>query len=135
MGLVTADLSFMSVTRAVAVLTGEVVAPGSPLVLLVKPQFEAGRVEASRGKGVIRHPDIHRRTLAEVAEAFAGAGADIVAAMPSPITGAAGNLEFLLHARTPAAGRPGVDRTTTTAGLSDLVDRTVTEAHGEKATG
>jgi 23S rRNA (cytidine1920-2'-O)/16S rRNA (cytidine1409-2'-O)-methyltransferase len=134
-GLVTADLSFMSVTRAVAVLTGEVVAPDSPLVILVKPQFEAGRVEASRGKGVIRHPDIHRRTLAEVAGALADTGADIVGAMPSPITGSAGNLEFLLHARTPPAGRPVADRSPTASGLSDLVDRAVAEAHGEKATG
>ena len=133
--LATADISFMSVTRAVPVLTGEVVAPDSPLLILVKPQFEAGRVEASRGKGVVRHPDIHRRTLAEVAGAFAGAGADIVGAMPSPITGSAGNLEFLLHVRTPPAGRPAGERSPTVAGLTDLVDRAVAEAHGEKATG
>ena len=62
--LVTADLSFISATRAVPVLVGESVTPGSSLVVLVKPQFEAGRVEASRGRGVIRDPDIHRRTLA-----------------------------------------------------------------------
>ena len=134
-GVVTADLSFMSVTRTVAVLTGEVVAPDSPLVILVKPQFEAGRVEASRGRGVIRHPDIHRRTLGEVAGALAAAGADIVGAMPSPITGSAGNVEFLLHARTPRAGRPVADRSSTAAGLTDLVDRAVAEAHGEKAKG
>ena len=54
--LVTADLSFISVTRAVPVLVGEVARAGAPVVILVKPQFEAGRVEASRGKGVIRDP-------------------------------------------------------------------------------
>jgi len=101
---VVADLSFISATRAVPVLTGEVVAPGSPLVLLVKPQFEAGRVEVSRGRGVIRDPDIHRRTLGEVATALEDAGAVIMGAMPSPITGHAGNVEFLLHARTPGGG-------------------------------
>ena len=113
--LVTADLSFISVTRAVPVLAGEVVAPDSPLVILVKPQFEAGRAEASRGKGVIRDPAIHRRTLGEVAAALDSAGAVIMGAMPSPITGHSGNVEFLLHARTPrgpaATGTDGRRRT------------------------
>jgi len=133
--VVTADLSFMSATRAVAVLTGEVVAPDSPLVILVKPQFEAGRVEASRGRGVIRDPDVHRRTLAEVAGALAEAGTDIIGAMPSPITGSAGNVEFLVYARTPPAGRPVADRSPTAPGVADLLDRAVAEAHDEKATG
>ena len=136
--LVTADLSFISVTRAVPVLVGEAVAPGAPLVLLVKPQFEAGRVEASRGRGIIRDPEIHRRTLLEVGRALSAAGADIMGAMPSPITGSAGNLEFLLHARAPepgptgtAPGHPG----TALPDLADLVDSAVDEAHGEKGTG
>ncbi len=68
--LVTADLSFISVTRAVPVLVGAVAVPGLRWSFLVKPQFEAGRAEASRGRGVIRHPEIHRRTLQEVADAL-----------------------------------------------------------------
>ncbi len=133
--LVTADLSFISVTRAVPVMMGEVVRPGSSLVILVKPQFEAGRVEASRGRGVIRDPDIHRRTLLEVCRTVSGAGADIVGLMPSPITGSAGNLEFLLHARTPAASSGGTVPTGTGTGVPDLVDAAVAEAHGENGTG
>ena len=74
-------------------------------MLLVKPQFEAGRAEASRGKGVIRDPAVHRRTLGEVADALDAAGAAIMGAMPSPITGPAGNVEFLLRARTPERRR------------------------------
>ena len=101
-GLVTADLSFISVTRAVPVLVGEVARPGAPVVVLVKPQFEAGRAEASRGRGVIRDPEVHRRTLGEVSGALDAAGAVIMGVMPSPITGPAGNIEFLIHARTPA---------------------------------
>lgn len=101
--LVTADLSFISVRQAVPVLVGEAVIPGAPVVVLVKPQFEAGRVEASRGKGVIRDPRVHRRTLFEVAGALDAAGADIMGAMASPLTGGAGNVEFLLHARAPLA--------------------------------
>ena len=111
--LVVADLSFISATRAVPVLVGDVAKPGSPLVVLVKPQFEAGRVEASRGRGVIRDPDVHRRTLGEVATALVDAGAVIMGAMPSPITGHSGNVEFLLYARTPGGGRSRVSPTWT----------------------
>jgi 23S rRNA (cytidine1920-2'-O)/16S rRNA (cytidine1409-2'-O)-methyltransferase len=104
--LAVADLSFISATRAVPALTGDVVAPGAPLVLLVKPQFEAGRAEASRGRGVIRDPDVHRRTLGEVATALQAAGAVIMGAMPSPLTGHSGNVEFLVYARTPGGSGP-----------------------------
>ena len=122
--LVVADLSFISATRAVPVLTGPVALPGAPLVVLVKPQFEAGRVEASRGRGVIRDPEVHRRTLGEVATALVDAGADIMGAMPSPLTGHSGNVEFLLYARTPDAGRTG-----TGAPLDPMLDAAVAEAH------
>jgi 23S rRNA (cytidine1920-2'-O)/16S rRNA (cytidine1409-2'-O)-methyltransferase len=132
-GVVTADLSFISATRAVPVLVGEVVAPGSPVVILVKPQFEAGRIEASKGRGVIRDPGIHRRTITEVAGALADAGAEVLGVMPSPITGSAGNIEFLVHARTPSAGSsapigavPDID---------GLVERAVAEAHAENRPG
>ena len=124
--LVTADLSFISLTRVVPVLVGEVAAAGAPIVVLVKPQFEAGRVEASRGKGVIRDPAVHHRTLGEVTGALQAAGAAIMGVMPSPITGSAGNVEFLVHARAPMAAtgdaspRPQVEA---------MVDGAVAEAH------
>ncbi len=107
--VVTADLSFISLTRAVPVLAGEVVRPGGTLLLLVKPQFEAGRAEASRGKGVVRDPVVHRRTLGEVVIALRAAGADIMGAMASPITGQQGNVEYFLcaSARRGRRGRTG----------------------------
>jgi len=135
--LAVADLSFISVARAVPVLVGEVVAPGAPIVILAKPQFEAGKSEASRGKGVIRDPEIHRRTLGEVASALQAAGAVIMGAMPSPITGSAGNIEFLLHARTPR--RHGSEAGTTRGpessdfDVSAALDAVVAEAHGTQA--
>jgi 23S rRNA (cytidine1920-2'-O)/16S rRNA (cytidine1409-2'-O)-methyltransferase len=98
--VVTADLSFISASRVVATLVGEVALPGSTVIILAKPQFEAGRAEVSRGKGIIRDPVLHRRALGDVAAALASAGAQVVGVMPSPITGAAGNIEFLIHART-----------------------------------
>lgn len=66
---------------------------------LVKPQFEAGRAEASKGSGVVRDATVWRRVLGEVADAFAARGTPVVGAMASPITGATGNVEFLVHVR------------------------------------
>ena len=97
--LVVADLSFISLRTVLANLAA-LAAPGADLVLLVKPQFEAGRQEASRGRGVIRDPVVWRRVLGEVASAVEARGGAIMGAMVSPITGADGNVEFLLHART-----------------------------------
>jgi 23S rRNA (cytidine1920-2'-O)/16S rRNA (cytidine1409-2'-O)-methyltransferase len=133
--VVTADLSFISVVRAVPILVGEVAVPGAPVVVLVKPQFEAGRAEASRGRGVIRDPDVHRRTLGEVASALEASGAAIMGAMPSPITGSAGNVEFLLYAHTLSAHDPtacsGSAPTHGAGGahVTDLLDEAVAEAH------
>jgi len=102
--LVVADLSFISLATVAPVLAGELAAPGADVVVLVKPQFEAGRAEVSRGKGVIRLAGVRRAALGRVASAFASQGATIMGAMASPLLGPAGNAEFLLHARahTPA---------------------------------
>jgi 23S rRNA (cytidine1920-2'-O)/16S rRNA (cytidine1409-2'-O)-methyltransferase len=96
--LLVGDLSFISL-RAVLPGLVELVRPGGDLVLLVKPQFEAGRAEAARGRGVIRDRQIWRRVLGEVSSAAQAAGTAILGAMPSPITGTTGNVEFLVHAR------------------------------------
>jgi 23S rRNA (cytidine1920-2'-O)/16S rRNA (cytidine1409-2'-O)-methyltransferase len=96
--LVVADLSFISLRTVLPVLV-PLVEPGGDLVVLVKPQFEAGRPEAARGSGVIREPEVWRRVLEEVATAAAESGADRMDEMESPLTGADGNVEFLLHLR------------------------------------
>jgi 23S rRNA (cytidine1920-2'-O)/16S rRNA (cytidine1409-2'-O)-methyltransferase len=102
--LVVADLSFISLRTVLPNLVA-VAAPGADLVLLVKPQFEAGRREASQGRGVIRDPEVWRRVLDEVAGAVRALGGAIMGVMVSPIRGAEGNVEFLLHARlAPAVG-------------------------------
>jgi len=82
-------------------------APAADVVLLVKPQFEAGRAEADRGRGVIRDPEVWHRAVDDVVYALEGRGAAIMGAMVSPITGADGNVEFLVHARTSPAAAPG----------------------------
>jgi 23S rRNA (cytidine1920-2'-O)/16S rRNA (cytidine1409-2'-O)-methyltransferase len=126
--LVTADLSFISVVKAVPILVGPVAVPGAPVVILAKPQFEAGRGEVSRGKGIIRDPEIHRRTLGEVAGALEAAGAVIMGVMPSPITGSAGNIEYLIHARTPLTGSVATGDDAT-GSVSAMLDSAVAEAH------
>jgi 23S rRNA (cytidine1920-2'-O)/16S rRNA (cytidine1409-2'-O)-methyltransferase len=100
--VVTADLSFISLRTVLPALLA-VSRPGADLVLLVKPQFEAGRQEVAKGRGVIADPIVWRRVLDEVKVALIGHGADIMGAMVSPLTGADGNVEFLLWARAPAA--------------------------------
>jgi 23S rRNA (cytidine1920-2'-O)/16S rRNA (cytidine1409-2'-O)-methyltransferase len=103
--LVVADLSFISLGTVAAALLG-LAGPGADLVVLVKPQFEAGRQEVSRGRGVISDPAVWRRALDAVVAALEDSGAVIMGAMASPLTGADGNVEFLLHAVAPPAGAP-----------------------------
>jgi 23S rRNA (cytidine1920-2'-O)/16S rRNA (cytidine1409-2'-O)-methyltransferase len=76
------------------------------MVLLVKPQFEAGREEVSRGRGVITEPTIHERVRHEVADHLTDLGCRVAGWTESPIAGADGNREFLVHAITPATGAP-----------------------------
>jgi 23S rRNA (cytidine1920-2'-O)/16S rRNA (cytidine1409-2'-O)-methyltransferase len=97
--LVVADLSFISL-RTVAPALVALASPGADLVVLVKPQFEAGRIEASKGRGVIRHPEVRERAVAGVRSAMEAAGAAMMEVMESPLTGADGNVEFLAHFRT-----------------------------------
>jgi 23S rRNA (cytidine1920-2'-O)/16S rRNA (cytidine1409-2'-O)-methyltransferase len=127
--LVVADLSFISLRTVLPNLLA-VAAPGADLVLLVKPQFEAGRHEADRGGGVIRDPVVWRRVLEDVVRALAGHGAAIMEAMVSPITGAQGNVEFLVHARTPALSAPGAASVPVPPGpdLASIVDAAVAAA-------
>jgi len=102
--LITADLSFISLVTVLPVLCGPVGVPEADLVLLVKPQFEARRAVVARGRGVVRDPEVWRSTLERVTSALVDAGTGIMGAMVSPLTGPAGNVEFLVHARRGAGG-------------------------------
>ena len=101
--LVVADLSFISITRVLTPLLG-VCCSGGQLVLLVKPQFEAGRAEVDRGSGVIRDPAVHQRVCDEVSAALVAQGCEVLGWTESPLTGAQGNREFLVHARLGRSG-------------------------------
>jgi 23S rRNA (cytidine1920-2'-O)/16S rRNA (cytidine1409-2'-O)-methyltransferase len=99
--LVVADLSFISLRTVAGALLAQA-AEGADVVLLVKPQFEVGREEASRARGVIVEPEQWRRAVTGVMDALAQRGAAIMDLMVSPLKGADGNVEFLLHARAGA---------------------------------
>jgi 23S rRNA (cytidine1920-2'-O)/16S rRNA (cytidine1409-2'-O)-methyltransferase len=100
---VVADVSFISLTVVIPTLVG-LCQPGAPMVLLVKPQFEAGRIEVARGRGVITDPAVHDRVRGEIAAALESAGCAVRGWMDSPIRGAEGNREFLVHATTDRKG-------------------------------
>jgi 23S rRNA (cytidine1920-2'-O)/16S rRNA (cytidine1409-2'-O)-methyltransferase len=94
--LVTADLSFISLRLVIPALV-RCADPGAVFVLLVKPQFEAGKEEVGRG-GVVRDPDVWRSILASVGEASRREGLEVTETMASPLLGPAGNVEFFVRA-------------------------------------
>lgn len=93
-GLITIDVSFISLAHILPVLP-PLVAPGGRVVALVKPQFEAGRDDVGKG-GIVRDPAVHARVIDEVTAAAAAVGLKRLGLEPSPIEGAEGNREFLL---------------------------------------
>lgn len=102
--VVVADLSFISLALVVPALA-MVSSPSADLILLVKPQFEAGRGEVGRG-GVVRDPAVWRRVIGTVAEACRASGLAPQAIMASPLPGPSGNVEFLVHAAKGREERP-----------------------------
>jgi len=99
--LLVMDVSFISAT----LLLGPVVAAAPGLkeaVVLVKPQFEAGRGHVGKG-GIVRDPAVHKLAVDKVADCMESLGWEVAETIPSPITGAEGNHEFLLYARRPEA--------------------------------
>ncbi|HEX4836636.1 MAG TPA: TlyA family RNA methyltransferase [bacterium] len=105
--LVTVDLAFISlrlVWKAIAAL----VRPGGDVIALIKPQFEAGRAHVGRG-GVVRDPTVHEAVLRSALDTAAAAGLVPLALTPSPVTGPAGNIEYLVHLRPAPAASASVD--------------------------
>lgn len=98
------DVSFISLRVIAPVVLGELAAPGADIVALVKPQFEAGRAVVSKGRGVVRDPEVWRQVLEGTISATAALGAATMGAMVSPLLGAEGNVEFLLWLRAGAGG-------------------------------
>jgi 23S rRNA (cytidine1920-2'-O)/16S rRNA (cytidine1409-2'-O)-methyltransferase len=115
--LVTCDVSFISVAIALPPAL-RLAAPGWQALVLVKPQFEAGRAEAP--KGVVRDPAVRRRVVRKVAEALIAAGGEVLGVIDSGLPGPKGNHEFVLY----LANRP-------TPQLPADLDRWIAEAVGD----
>ena len=102
--LVTCDVSFISVRQALPPVL-RLAEPGWEALVLVKPQFEAGRPDVKGG--VVRDTDVRRRVLREVAEAAIAWDAETRAVVDSGLPGPKGNREFFLHlAHRPGAALP-----------------------------
>jgi 23S rRNA (cytidine1920-2'-O)/16S rRNA (cytidine1409-2'-O)-methyltransferase len=96
--VVTIDVSFISLRHILPVVP-PILTVQADVVALVKPQFEAGRDDVGEG-GLVLDPAVHQRVVDEIRGAARAVGLNPVAMTPSPITGATGNQEFLLHLRS-----------------------------------
>ncbi|MES2985074.1 MAG: TlyA family RNA methyltransferase [Pseudomonadota bacterium] len=95
--LIVCDASFISLKKVLPAALA-LTAPTARLVTLIKPQFEVGKIEVSRGKGVIRDAALHAQVCADITDWVGGLGWKVEGIATSPITGPKGNVEFLLYA-------------------------------------
>jgi 23S rRNA (cytidine1920-2'-O)/16S rRNA (cytidine1409-2'-O)-methyltransferase len=102
-GLVTIDASFISSKILFPVTRNWFETQGGAALVLVKPQFEAGRSQVSRGKGVVRDPAVHRQVLLDVLGSAQQAGYAINGVIRSPLLGPKGNVEFLAYLEYPSS--------------------------------
>jgi 23S rRNA (cytidine1920-2'-O)/16S rRNA (cytidine1409-2'-O)-methyltransferase len=98
--LVVVDASFIGLGKLLPAVA-RCLATGGELVALVKPQFEVGREEAARSKGVVRDPEVRARAIAGAEDDVKAAGLDVLATCDSSLEGPKGNLEAFVHARKP----------------------------------
>lgn len=94
--MLVADLSFTS-TRSMLTHFATLLNKKGNAAVLVKPQFEAGRKEVSKGRGIIRDKAIWERVLHEFIDGAIDAGLEVTGLAISPVTGGKGNVEFLAH--------------------------------------
>lgn len=93
--LAVIDVSFISLTLVLPKVV-EILETPSDIVALVKPQFEAGREQVGKG-GIVRDEAVRAETVEKVIDAATALGLECVGRMESPIQGAKGNVEFLVH--------------------------------------
>ena len=120
--LITMDVSFISV-RLLLPVVHEWLTPEGQAVILIKPQFEAGKGQVGKG-GVVRDPETHRQVLEDVLRFAASHGYEIKGLIPSPIKGPSGNIEFLAWL---GLGSPDAD-----FDLDQVIQVVLYEAHPEE---
>lgn len=121
--LAVADVSFISLTRVLAALRALLLETGEAL-LLVKPQFEVGRQRVGKG-GVVRDPAAHAEAIATVIAAARELAWQPAGLVASPLTGPAGNHEYLLWVVPPGHGEHDAERCDWSERIATLVKATL----------
>ena len=106
--LVTVDASFISIKLLLPVIQNWL-APAGEVIALIKPQFEAGKLDVARGRGVIRDPAVHRQVLEDVLSYAQAQGWRLHGLIRSPLLGPKGNVEFLAWLSAGADSLPALD--------------------------
>ena len=106
--LVTIDASFISLKILLPAVRGWLPPEGGDVVALIKPQFEAGRVHAARGEGVIREPQVHRQVLEDVLSFAQEEDYALHGLIRSPLLGPKGNIEFLAWLKYLTEEKPAI---------------------------
>lgn len=115
------DVSFISLTKVIPPAL-ELLDETKELVMLIKPQFEAGREKVGK-KGVVRDPAVHEEVIEKVVSFAEGSGLSAEGLTYSPVKGPEGNIEYLIHVKNAEEGATPFDR--------EMIGRVVALAHEE----
>lgn len=124
--IVTVDVSFISTGKVFPVIK-DLVKPNGDILVLIKPQFEAGKNKVGK-KGVVKDQEVHREVLLGCMETAEKAGLGCIDATFSPITGPQGNIEFFLHLKTNQPMNPELP-----GRIQSLVEQAHHELGGKKS--
>lgn len=106
--MVVIDVSFISLQQVLPAVT-RWAGPSATLVALIKPQFEVGPQAVGKG-GIVTSEEARERAVADITACTTNLGLDVLGVIPSPITGAKGNIEFLMAARFAPSHNSGKTR-------------------------
>ena len=121
------DVSFISL-RLIFPVVVKLLKENACLVCLVKPQFEAGREQVSKG-GIVRDPAVHREVIRRVADYAQESGLTVYGLSYSPVTGAKGNIEYLMMLAMPGCVEEEGIRPGEPMDFPETIERVVAEAH------
>lgn len=115
------DVSFISLLHVFKPVKGLLRGKDFEIIALVKPQFEAGKEQVGKG-GLVKEPGVHKEVIEKVTRSALDSGMPLVNLTFSPLTGAKGNIEYLIYL---------TDRMNAAKDIDKLIDRTVNKAFRE----
>ena len=124
---ISVDVSFISLKKILPVIK-ELLKENGESVLLIKPQFEAGK-ELVEKNGVVRDSAIHKEVIKSVIDYCINSGFTILGLDFSPIKGPAGNIEYLLYIGKPVENKKAADTEFELSKIDEYVSRVVKESH------